>query len=137
MDIARSLLHRLEEQRVDPPDDRRLFVGVEDVARRLVLRARVAVALELFRAGLTLVDAVDRVLDLVPPADAGLHRLLEDDAQIVERLRVERVGAHHVDRDVVLTEDQVQPVQESLAAEIQGLNVVTGAFNLLRAATNG
>ena len=38
---------------------------------------------------------------------------------------------------IVLTEDQVQPVQESLAAEIQGLNVVTGAFNLLRAATNG
>jgi hypothetical protein len=38
---------------------------------------------------------------------------------------------------IVLTEDQAQPVQESLAAEIQGLNVVTGAFNLLRAATKG
>ena len=38
---------------------------------------------------------------------------------------------------IVLTEDQAQPVQESLAAEVQGLNVVTGAFNLLRAATKG
>ena len=38
---------------------------------------------------------------------------------------------------IVLTEDQAQPVQESLAAEIQGLNVVIGAFNLLRAAPKG
>jgi hypothetical protein len=38
---------------------------------------------------------------------------------------------------IVLTEDQAQPVQESLASEIQGLNVVTGTFNLLRAATQG
>jgi hypothetical protein len=38
---------------------------------------------------------------------------------------------------IALTEDQAQPVQESLAAEIQGLNVITGAFNLLRTATHG
>ena len=38
---------------------------------------------------------------------------------------------------IVLTEDQAQPVQESLASEIQGLNGVTGTFNLLRAATQG
>ncbi len=38
---------------------------------------------------------------------------------------------------IALTEDQAQPVQESLAAEIQDLNVITGAFNLLRAGTKG
>ena len=48
VDVARALLHRLEEERVDPADDRRLVVGVEDVARGLLVDARV-VALELAR----------------------------------------------------------------------------------------
>ena len=87
VDVARALLHRLEEERVDPADDRRLVVGVEDVARRLLVddsrrrsRARRSPASRL-------VDAVDRVLDLIAAADHGLDRLAEDDAQVVERLR--------------------------------------------------
>ena len=34
---------------------------------------------------------------------------------------------------IVLTEDTAQPVQESLATEVQELNLVNGAFGLLRA----
>ena len=35
VDVAGAVLDRLEEQRVDQPDDRRLVVGVEQVARLL------------------------------------------------------------------------------------------------------
>ena len=109
VDVARALLHRLQEERVDPADDGRLVVGVEDVARRLLVGVRV-VALELLLAGLLLVDAVDCVLDAVAPADDRLDRLAEDDAQVVERLRVERVAADHVHRVLVLAhhEDPVR-----------------------------
>ena len=37
VDVAGAILHRLEEQRVHEPDDRRLVVGVEEVARLLEL----------------------------------------------------------------------------------------------------
>ncbi len=37
VDVAGAVLHRLEEQRVDQPDDRRLVVGVEQVAGLLEL----------------------------------------------------------------------------------------------------
>ena len=63
VDVARALLHRLQEERVDPADDGRLVVGVEDVARRVLVVDVLVVALELLLAGLLLVDAVDRVLD--------------------------------------------------------------------------
>ena len=60
VDVARALLHRLQEERVDPANDRRLVVGVEDVARGLLVDVGV-VALELAAARFALVDAVDRV----------------------------------------------------------------------------
>ena len=105
VDVARALLHRLEEERVDPPDDGGLLVGVEDVARGFVLAGPV-VALELLLARLLLVDAVDGVLDAVASSDDSLDGLAEDDAQVVERLRVERVPADDVHRRLVLAHDE-------------------------------
>src|SRR5262249_42715702 len=80
VDIARALLHRLEEERVDPADDRGLVVGVEDVADAAFVGLGAFVALELAAAGLALVDAVDRVLDALARRDARLDRLAEEDA---------------------------------------------------------
>ena len=37
VDVARAVLHRLEEQRVDEADDRRLVARLEQVARLLEL----------------------------------------------------------------------------------------------------
>ena len=105
MDIAGALLHRLEEERVDPPDDRRLVIGVEDVANPALVDL-LLVTLELAAAGLALVDAVDRVLDLLARSDARLDGLAEEDTQLVEGDRVERVTDEAEDGEVVLVRDE-------------------------------
>ena len=85
VDIARALLHRLGEERVDPADDRRLVVGVEDVDRPL--RRRPVVGLELAAACFALVDAVDRVDDRVGRRYRQRDRLPESGADVVQRRR--------------------------------------------------
>jgi hypothetical protein len=101
VDVARALADGLGEEAVDPRDDGRVVVGVDDVDEVVLLRGVVALegAALVF---LLLPDAVDRVEAALRGGHRHLHGLAEDGADVVDRRRVEGVGDDAIDRVVVL-----------------------------------
>ncbi len=104
VDIARSLADGLREEPVDPRDNRRVVVRVDDVDEVVLLER--LIALELRAILLLLPDAVDGVGDDVGGRDRELDGLAEERADVVDRGGVERVGDHAVDAGVVLARRQ-------------------------------
>jgi hypothetical protein len=113
VDVARAVLHGLEEERVDEPDDRRLVARLEEVARLLELgRDQVEalfleVAHEIRRAaGREIVGAVDRLDD----RGGRHHDRTDGDAvehtQVVERCEGLRIAECHHHLAALATERQ-------------------------------
>src|SRR5204862_432045 len=94
VDIGGALLDRLEHDRVDPADDRRLIGEIEDVDQllRLAVHVVVAVAAEIDAALLARVDLVDRLEDRVAGDDHRFDQGLQGARDVVECVYVERGG---------------------------------------------
>ena len=142
VDIAGALLDRLEHQRVDPADDRRLVVGVEDVDELLGL-ANSSVSSSFF-ALLELGAAaqprrrrlVDELDDRVGGGDHRLDRRVEQHRDVVEDVDRGRIG----DRDhaaVVVAAERQHPVLlgevDRQASSISSGGDVLGAGQLAQA----
>jgi len=83
VDIARALAHRLGEEAVDPGDDGRVVVGVDDVDELVLLVG--VIALEAAAVVLVLLpDAVDRTQHHLAAGHRDLHRLAEERARVVD-----------------------------------------------------
>ncbi len=98
VDVAGPLLDRVEHQRVDPADDRRLVGDLQDVDQLLAPPFVLLVPLLAEIAALVVLAAVDVVDDLEDALRRHQHRLHlgpELHAQIVERAHVERIGHRH------------------------------------------
>jgi hypothetical protein len=114
VDIAGALLDRVEQQRVDPADDRRLVGDLEDVDQLLAGAGHLVLVLTLGAeiAALVLLAAVDLVDDLEDLLRRHQHRLdlrAQLRAQIVQRADLQRIGDRDRD-DVVLLADRQQAV---------------------------
>jgi hypothetical protein len=102
VDIRGALLGRLEHQRVDPADDRRLVVGVEHVDELLGLEllflglaAGLLLLLELVRTAQPRVRLVDVIGDLRARRDDRLDRLGEDHGDRVDHVDRGRIRDRH------------------------------------------
>jgi hypothetical protein len=108
VDVAGPLFDGVEHQRVDPADDGRLVVDVEDV-HQLLGRAHLVLALALAQSARVLpapVHLVDGVQDLAAGDQQGDKVAAHHAAQVVQPAHVERVGGGHRDGGSLLLDRQ-------------------------------
>jgi hypothetical protein len=145
VDVGGALLDRLEQERVDPADDRRLVGQVEDVDQ-LLGGAELVVLLALL-AGLQLgagaaqpgVRLVDQLEDPARRRDHRLAGRAEDHRDVVELVELGRVGDRDLDPAVlaarqrhhlvVLGEVDRQAVDQ-VGRDVVGLGQVAGPRHL-------
>ena len=144
VDIRGALLDRLEHQRVDPADDRRLVGEVEDVGELLGLAVhrRSSPSPSSTPPLLARVDLVDGLDDLRRRHDHRQDLGAERAPHVVERVHVERIGDRHLHAarrrrggwaSAVLAREVDRHAQRQLGVALLGLELVAPSAD--RAAT--
>ena len=116
VDVAGAVAHRLRQDQVDELDDGRLGLVIQDILRpfEVVCQAAQRLVVQILndlvgrlRAGV--VEAVQGADDFALAAENWLHRGFEEQADVVERLQIQRPADGH-QRGAVLHADRHQPV---------------------------